>query len=391
MENTIDNFDELSFDIDGLEAINETEVTTEVIDQSAEANTAEDTTTTTASEAKEDDNSFNVVFKTDSKEAKVNSSSDSDEDDDDVEVNSSSLVKQLVEAFAKDGVLAVDDEDIKAVKDFEGIKDLIAKTIKTNEYSDLSEEAKSALEAIRKGVPVDRVVQNYNTELTLSNIDEEDFVEAEDDEDEVADQKKDLRQKLIYQDLLSKGYSEAVARSKTEKSFRNNDDEEDAKIAATALLEKIKERKVADLVAAEDRAKDIEKQKEVFVESINNTKELVPGLPLTNDVKKWLVQSMTTPTGRTKDGKVRTVVSDKRAEDQTGFDTKLNYYIKLGLFDKKPNTSIFTSVKVSNATLELEKNLSQEGFYDGGKGISLKGLTGKREKINYNILDNFSI
>jgi hypothetical protein len=105
-----------------------------------------------------------------------------------------------------------------------------------------------------------------------------------------------------------------------------------------------------------------------------------------------MAEAMTNPTGRTENGALRTTVSDKRSESPFDFDTRLHYFIKMGLFDEKPDTSLFTKRSMSNAVQELEKSLSTEGIYDAGRGASLESITEREMKDNYlRLLDGVDI
>jgi hypothetical protein len=55
----------------------------------------------------------------------------------------------------------------------------------------------------------------------------------------------------------------------------------------------------------------------------------------------------------------------------------------MGLFDEKPDLSLFTRRSMSSAVEELEKSLSNEGIYEGGRGASLESITEREMKENY--------
>jgi hypothetical protein len=297
---------------------------------------------------------------------------DTDSDDEAQGVDDDDIIKNLASAFQKDGIITVDDEDVKNVKSLGDLGELIKKTIQKNEFSDLSDEAKAAIDAIRKGVPIQAVKATHNLETTLNNIKEDDFIESDIDTDEDAEQKKNLRANLIMRDLLNRNFSKEKAEKLLKRSIESGDDIDDAKEAHKNLLEQVKLRKQEDLKIAEQRQAEIEKNKQTLIESVDKTKEIIPGVKLTDDVKKFIKEGLTAPTGRTKDGQLRTVVTDKRDEDPTGFNTKLLYYIKLGLFDKEPDFSTLKNSKVTSAVAELEKNLRNSGGnHKGGKGLSL--------------------
>jgi hypothetical protein len=299
------------------------------------------------------------------------------------------LVKNIATAFKKDGILDVDDADLEGVKDLEGFAALVKKTIQKSEFADLNDEAKAALEAIRKGVPIEAIKATYNAELTINSIKEDDFIESDTDTDEEAEDKKSLRANLIMRDFLNKGFSREKAEKLLKRSVESGDDIDDAKEAHANLQSSIKERKAADLKVAEENKIKFEKSQKELVESVEKTKEIFPGLPVSEEVKKFIIKGLTTPTGKKENGQLRTVVSDKREEDQRTFDTRLLYLIKIGLFEKEADLSTLKNSKVVSAVKELEKNLNQGGNYKGGRGLSL-GNSGK-SSLDYDALDSLNL
>lgn len=373
-ENTFDNEFELdlsSEDFDGFD-VEDTENT--IIEDTVEKTEEEDKEDGT--DKGSDDGTFTLDTKTGSDEESQDTS--------DID-----LVKNLAIAFKADGILDVDDADLENVKDLEAFAGLVKKTIQKSEFADLNDDAKAALEAIRKGVPIEAVKATYNAELAINGIKENDFIESDDDSDEDAAQKKELRANLIMRDLLNKGFSKEKAEKYLKRSVESNDDIDDAKEAHSNLLAAIKERKAADLKVAEENKVKFEKSQRELVESIEKTKEIFPGLPVSEEVKKFIIKGLTTPTGKKENGQLRTVVSDKREEDQRTFDTRLLYLIKIGMFEKEPDLSTLKNSKMASAVKELEKNLSSGGNYKGGRGLSL-GNSGKGS-FEYDALDNLTL
>lgn len=373
-ETTFDNEFELdlsSEDFDGFDV------------EDTENTIIEDTVEKTEEEDKEDEadkGSDDGTFTLDTKTGSDEESQDTSDID---------LVKNLAIAFKADGILDVDDADLENVKDLEAFAGLVKKTIQKSEFADLNDDAKAALDAIRKGVPIEAVKATYNAELAINGIKENDFIESDDDSDEDAAQKKELRVNLIMRDLLNKGFSKEKAEKYLKRSVESNDDIDDAKEAHSNLLAAIKERKAADLKVAEENKVKFEKSQRELVESIEKTKEIFPGLPVSEEVKKFIIKGLTTPTGKKENGQLRTVVSDKREEDQRTFDTRLLYLIKIGMFEKEPDLSTLKNSKMASAVKELEKNLSSGGNYKGGRGLSL-GNSGKGS-FEYDALDNLTL
>ena len=305
---------------------------------------------------------------------------------------SSPLLTRLASALYKDGVLTgVNEEEIKDV-DIPKLADMIRGTIKQNEFSDLDPRTKEALNAIRAGVPVDNVVKHHNAEIKLADFTEDRFIESDIDDESVAEEKKTVRQNLIFNDLIARGYSKEDAQRRTNQSFNSGDDEADAKLALNSLKQIAEQRKQAEIKEAEANRAAYEGRRNDLMKRVAELKEVMPGIPVTEETAKWMAEAMTNPTGRSENGALRTVVSDKRSENPFDFDTRLHYFIKMGLFDETPDMSLFTKRSMSNAVQELEKSLSNEGIYEAGKGASLESITEREMKENYlRLLDGVDI
>jgi len=302
------------------------------------------------------------------------------------------LLTRLASALYKDGVLTgVSEEDIKDV-DIPKLAEMIKGTIQKNEYSDLDARTKEALDAIRAGVPVENVVKHHNAETKLADFTEDRFIESDMDDEDVADTKKNIRQNLIYNDLIARGYSQADAERRTRQSFNSGDDEADAKLALNSLKSIAAQRKQAEVHHAKQAQRQHENSRQDLFKKVAELKEVLPGIPVNEDTAKWMAEAMTNPTGRNENGQLRTIVSDKRSENPFNFDTRLHYLIKMGLFDEKPDLSLFTRRSMSSAVEELEKSLSTEGIYEAGRGASLESITEREMKENYlRMLDGVDI
>lgn len=304
--------------------------------------------------------------------------------------SSPSFIADFASALAKDGVITgIEEDKLKGITSLLALKDAIADTIKTNEFADLDDRAKEVLNAIRAGVPVEKIEKFHNTEMQLAQYTEDKFVDDENDDEEALTYKAEVRRNLIFNDYRVKGFTEDVAKRKTDASFKSGDDIEDAKLAIEGLKATAAQRKQAEFQAAQENKKKYEEARESLKQNVLKTEEIVPGLKVSEEMRRQLAEAMTVPTGRTKEGQLRTVVSDKRAENPSAFDTKLNYYIALGLFNDKPDLSIFTKAKVSSAVSEMEKNLTSSGVYEGGRGINLENVMKTEQRnLDLSLLDN---
>jgi len=382
-----------SFDIDGVEDAGTFEIELKEDAPSSAADAAVKSANTTdgesteAEDATSEEGTFEVTLKNaisgSEKEGDTTFTLPEDKPSSDSAPSSPHLLTRLASALQKDGVLTgVTEEDIKDV-DIPKLAEMIKGTIKQNEYSDLDPRTKEALDAIRAGVPVENVVKHHNAETKLADFTEDRFIESDIDDEAVADTKKNIRQNLIYNDLIARGYSQPDAERRTRQSFNSGDDEADAKLALDSLKSIAVQRKQAEVEQAKQTQQQHENSRQDLFKRVAELKEVLPGMPVNDETAKWMAEAMTNPTGRSESGQLRTTVSDKRSEDPFNFDTRLHYFIKMGLFDEKPDMSLFTRRSMSSAVEELEKSLSTEGIYEGGRGASLESITEREMKENY--------
>ena len=301
-------------------------------------------------------------------------------------VRGNQIASDLAKAFVKDGILTATDEDISKVKTLSDFTELIKKTISTNEYSGLDDNGKQLIEAIRNGLPFERAVAIHNHTVALEKLEADAYTDDPADDDTVLEQKKGLRYTLIKNGYMSQGMDEARADKLAQRAFKLQEDAEDA----AAMHEQLKQAAKAKLAEEATKANELRKQQEEKItalrKNVMGSKEILPGIPVDSKVAKEVADMITTPTGRDpKTNTVRWAVTDKRNSNPEMFDTRLAYLIKMGVFDEKPDLSIFNKVKTSSAIDMLEKSL-------GGKSIDLSGGGGFSaltvDPNEFDLLDN---
>lgn len=389
MSEQIEEMDDFEFSIDGIEEsadtfsmdfdtpTNDSKTSTEVNASNKEDKEGNKVDTPNALDVFEVDEQGNSV--TAGKEGEVVADGNPSTIDKGISSSNGNYVSKFASALYQDGILSGFSEDeLKGDLDNEKLADLIAKTIKANEYADLGERGKEFLDAVRAGVPIEVATKIHNTEIQLDNLKDESFIETDDDEEESSESKRAIREQLIFNDFRSKGIKESVAKRLTAASFKEGADEEDAKNAVENLKNTIKQTKAARIEAAKAEEVQLIEKRNAFVAKIIKTEEIIPGIKVPEKMRSELAKALTEPTGRDANGRLTNAVSDKRAENMEQFDTRLNYYIKLGLFDDKPDLSVFGKQKMTSAVKQLEKELGNDIVYEGGRGASLKGV-GERE------------
>lgn len=381
--------EDFEFSIEGIEENNDT---FEMDFSNDDINTSTDTSEVDNAVGKNNDkkvtdidpeSTFDVTFKSDvTGDEEGVTDNDTPSTNDGAHSSSKVAMTKLASALYQDGIITgVTEEELKDV-DGDKLAEFLKRTIKENEYSDLGERGREFLDAVRAGVPIEVATKIHNTELQLEGFTEDAFIESDDDDDDVAENKRATREQLIMNDLISRGFTKEVAKRKTDMSFKEGIDEEDAKIALDNLKNTMKHRKEAEIQAAKVESENIQKQRVALVDKILKTEEILPGLKVPEGMRSKIARSLTEPTGRDANGRLRTYVSDKRSVNAELFDTRLNYFIELGLFDEKPDLSIFGKQKVSSAVKLLEKELGNDVIYEGGKGTSLKGIEERTKQAN---------
>lgn len=124
----------------------------------------------------------------------------------------------IAEAFAEEGILPnLDDETIKSIKTPEDFRKAIDDYIK----SELDEQQQRVKEALDNNIEVDTIRQYEGVLNYLDSIKAEDL-KAE------GKQGEELRQRLIFQDYINRGFDKSRAEREVKRAMKNGTDIEDA-------------------------------------------------------------------------------------------------------------------------------------------------------------------
>ena len=127
----------------------------------------------------------------------------------------------IANALAVDGILPnLDKEAIEKVADAESLSEAIEAEINAR----LDEKQQRVAKALENGVEPTDIRKYENTLNYLSSITETQLAEE-------GDKGEELRRRVIYQDLLNKGYSQEKAQKFTDRTIDAGTDIEDAKEA----------------------------------------------------------------------------------------------------------------------------------------------------------------
>lgn len=279
--------------------------------------------------------------------------------------SSSSPLQLLASTLRAEGL--IDLEEDEEVKDS---KDLLAawrKTIAKNELSDLTEEQKTYVQALRNGIPEEEVKQNFNNIKALESVTNESITANE-----------GLRKTLIAQDFIAKGIDEAKAMKLAERSVDLGEDIDDAKEALNSLKEIEKTRivktnaqreaeKKAELKQAEEK---LSKLKEVVL----NKEEFIPNMKVNATTKEKIFKNMTEIAEYDSKGNPLNAITAARMKDPENFEMMESFFFTItkGFTD----FSKFTKSVKSTAIDELDKSL-QSNNVGGGTPNSIRSTSSK--------------
>ena len=275
-------------------------------------------------------------------------------------------------ALYEEGVITSFDEEefnklAEDVGEVEALIEMVRRTINTeadSRFSSLTLEQQDVLDAIGKGVPLDRYLQVKAKQQNYSSI----------KTDELTDDDS-LCKRLISDDLESRGYtSEEIKESLSDiESLGKLEDK------AKTALNKLQKSQTEELKKSKEEADKKQKQlgeqnRQALLKlktDIDTVKEVVPGVKLNTQMRGKMYEALTTPTMQTPDGQYLNAIYAKRAENPTEFDIKLAYLYNIGIFDGKWDK--ITSTARSGAISDLSDRLKDSSVSKTGTPASTEG------------------
>jgi len=300
--------------------------------------------------------------------------SDTETDEPSSTESSSSPYNTFALALSEEGLISLNEKD--KVESFDDLAKLIARTIRENEFKDLSEQQRTYLESIRNGIPEETVISSLKTLDSFNKITEDSLEESE-----------GLRLNLITQDFLAKGFEKSKAEKLAKRSVELGEDLEDSKEALNNL-KTLEADKIKNLNAQKaEEAKNFEKEYQANLSKIKDTilktDVIVPGLPLNDRVKTEVFDNMTKVVAYDEYGNPLNALGAALQKDREGLEIKLNY-----LFTVTKGFSDFSSLKAttkSNVLKELEDKLATTQLGSGktkSSGVSSTTLKGTLAAID---------
>lgn len=227
------------------------------------------------------------------------------------------LFKSIAEALREEGVFPdTNDDDINSVIDARSFRSLIDRQIEAG----LDERQRRINEALNNGVQPSEIQQYEGALAWLDQVSEESLTANN-------EQGEDLRRRIIYQDLLNRGYSEQKAQREIKKSLDAGTDIEDAKDAYAANKEYFQGRYQALLNSAKEQRKQAEQyynsRAKQFEKELLENKTVFGSVDVDDDTRRRVLEVVTKPTHKGDDGKYYTDIQWEQRQDPDKFSRNI--------------------------------------------------------------------
>lgn len=293
-------------------------------------------------------------------------SSDNDDKSGSNSPESTQFYSTILSSLRDDGILPDIDEDlIKTAKTPEDFATAIEKQVAAR----LDETQRRIKEALDNGVEPDEI-NNYEGTINYLNSIKEDDLSSDTEE------AKSLRENLIYQDYLNRGFKPERAKKEVDKSITAGTDIEDAKSALESNKEYYMHSYQSLLKEQEDLAKEAKEQRrkemETFSKKILDTEEPLSGVKVDQLTRKKILENATKPIYKDEEGNLMTSIQKYIKENPIDAQYYLNLFYTLTNGFKDINKLV--KPKVAKTTKEnirsLESKLRNTNpFRDSGNDL----------------------
>jgi len=289
----------------------------------------------------------------------------------------------IAAALREEGVFPdLDDDTINSVTDAGGFRNLIDKQIEAG----LTEQQRRISSALSNGVQPDEV-QQYEGALAFLNSVTEDALTANNSDGE------ELRKRIIYQDLINRGYSNEKAIKEIKKSLDAGTDIDDARDALQGNREYFQSRYNALLDNAKAQRQQAEQaynqRAEKFKKSLMEDDKAFGTVDLDKDTRRRVLDVLTKPTKRDDSGRYYTELQWAQHSDADQFSRNVGLLYVLTDGFKNVDKLIGQQVKqrTRQGLAELERVINDTQRNPDG---SLNLLTGvNTDKDSY--FDDFEL
>ena len=267
----------------------------------------------------------------------------------------------IADALKEEGILPDLDDDIK----IESPEDF-AEAMRSQVNKMLDETQQRILRALDAGIE-DSEIRNYEKILNYVGSISEDDIKDESENGEK------LRQNLIYQDFINRGYSKERAQREVKKSFDGGTDVEDALEALSSNAEYFKEKYTEAIEEAEEEKRraieDRNKEAEKLKKDIMDNDTFFGDIKLDRNTRQKVYDSISKPVYKDpKTGRVLTAVQKYQMENSTEFIKNVGLLFTLTDGFKNLNSVIQGKVKkeVKKGIKNLESTLNSSSRNSDG-------------------------
>ena len=281
----------------------------------------------------------------------------------------------IAKALKNEGILPdLDDEVVDNVKGAEDFAEIIEQQIQ----SMFDERQKRIDKALNLGIEASEI-KKYENDLAQINSISEKALSAE---NESGDK---LRQSLIYQDFINRGYTKERALREVKKSFDAGTDIEDAKEALAGIKEYVQEG-YDDLIRQEKEKQDSlknrrQKEEEDLKKSIFEDKEFFKELNVNENTRRKIYDNLRKPVYKDENGNFYTAIQKYQKENPIGFVRNLGlvYTLTNGFTDLNGLIKGKVNKEMRKGIRELEHTLSTSSIPTEG---NLKFMGGVSEEYD---------
>lgn len=287
--------------------------------------------------------------------------------------SSPTFYSSIASALKNDGIFPDEftDDEINAVNSPEDFAEMFEKAVEKR----MSASQQRIDKALRNGVEPD-VVKEYEQTLSYLTSIDDDALKAEGKEGD------ELRMRLIYNDLVSRGYSHDKALKEVDKSMKSGSDIEDAKDALDALIRFYDGSYKQIQKEAEDNARAVrEKQKkdsEAFRKMILEDELKIGENSLDKRTRQQVYDAVSKPVYKDPDtGELLTQVQKFQRENPMEFLKQLGLWYVMTSGGKNVDGLVKEQVRAekNKGIRELERKINATSFGSDG---SLRLMSGNQ-------------
>ena len=296
------------------------------------------------------------------------------------------LYSSIIKALKEESILPdLSDEDIKSVNSSEDFAEAIEKQIQSR----LDKKQRRIDEALNADIEPSEIKKYENTLAYLESISEDNLT----DESSKGEQ---IRQQLIYQDFINRGYSKERAQREVKKSLDSGTDIEDAKealISNKEFFERSYNKLIEDAKKeAQSEIDDRKKQSELLKKSILDDSKVFGDISIDRSTRQKIYDNISKPIYKDPDtGELYTAIQKYEIENRTEFLKNIGILFTLTdgfknidkLVKQKVNKEVRKGFKelehtISNTSISADGNLR----FTSGVDDDPESFIGKNWKLD---------